>query len=85
MKKAKVKLIVIKWKDATLEGTSTLSKEQIEKVALMPVISGGIFLRETREEIVLAPDTFPSEGTARCVNSYPKALIEKVKIIEVEL
>jgi hypothetical protein len=79
----KYKIAVVYWTDAAIHGSDCMTREDwIAQAGLVPGISVGHILHETKEEITLAMDWFKGNVTGkdcfRVVGTYPKSGIQKI-------
>lgn len=77
----KKEIVIIYWTDAAMHGLSQRSREETKELGLIDGIVVGHLVHENKERITVAMDHFPKDDEFRCINSYPKSGIKKIKKI----
>ncbi len=78
-----MKIVIFRWKDASLHGQTTKFYDDISSLGLVTLISCGIVVSQDDEQITICMDWYAGDTSYRSCQSYPKSNIEVIKYIEV--
>lgn len=78
-----MRLVWIRWLDATYLGNGWKQAEKLETEAGFMVESAGLLVKETKKGIFIATDYDPDDPSFRHVSFIPRAMIKKKRVFKV--